>query len=128
MPRGGRRPGAGAKRGSKQKGSLERAELLRQFRDRVAAEFEPLLSALFASAQGVTHMMVRDKTGKWTRVTDPVLMLRCLETGETVYRITSQNPDVRALKDIFDRVFGSPTQAVEVTGTDGQPMEVRWLT
>ena len=128
MPRGGRRAGAGAKRGSKQHGSLEKAELLRQFRERVAAEFEPLLSALFASAQGVTHMIVRDKSGKWTPVTDPALMLRCLETGETVYQITTQNPNVRALKDIFDRVFGSPTQAVEVTGAEGQPMEVRWLT
>jgi len=106
---------------------LQKAELLRQFRERVAAEFEPLLSALFATAKGVTHMMVRDGTGKWVRVTDPIMMQRYLETGETVYRITAQNPDVRALKDIFDRTFGSPTQAVEVTGADGQPMEVRWL-
>jgi hypothetical protein len=105
---------------------LERAELLRQFRDHVAAEFEPLLAALFASALGVTHMMVY-QNGKWTRVTDPALMQRCLENGETAYRIFTQNPDVRALKDIFDRAFGSPTQAVEVTGADGQPMEVRWL-
>lgn len=126
MPRGGRRPGAGAKKGSKQTASLQKAELLKQFRARVAAEFEPLLAALFASATGVKHMMVH-KNGKWTRVTDPVLMHQCLDTGETAYRITTQNPDVRALKDIFDRAFGSPTQAVEVTGADGQPMEVRWL-
>ena len=127
MPRGGRRPGAGAKKGSKQTASLQKAELLKQFRDRVAAEFEPLLSALFTTATGVTHMMVRDESGKWTRVTDPVQILRYLEAGETVYRITAQNPDVRALKDIFDRAFGSPTQAVELTGAEGQPMEVRWL-
>jgi hypothetical protein len=128
MPRGGRRPGAGAKKGSKQKGSLEKAELLNQFRARVAAEFEPLVSALFSSATGVTHMMARDKSGKWTRVTDPVVMQRCLESGDEFYKITTQNPDIRALKDIFDRMFGSPTQAVEVTGADGEPMEVRWLT
>jgi len=127
MPRGGRRPGAGAKRGSKQKGSIEKAELLNQFRARVAAEFEPLLSALFAAAKGVTHLVVREKSGKWTRVTDPNMMLRCLESGEPFNRITTQNADVRALKDIFDRMFGSPTQAVEVTGSEGEPIEVRWL-
>ena len=126
MPRGGRRPGAGAKKGSKQTASLQKAELLKLFRDRVAAEFEPLLAALFTSAQGVAHMMVY-QNGKWTRVTDPVLMRQCLESGETAYRIVTQNPDVRALKDIFDRAFGSPTQAVELTGAEGQPMEVRWL-
>lgn len=31
--------------------------------------------------------------------------------------------DIQAIKEIFDRVEGKPTAAVELTGADGEPLE-----
>jgi len=108
-------PGSGKRKGCKHAKTLEQEELLRQFRARLAAEFDPLLDALFATARGVSHLMARDRDGTWTEVTDPIIMAKTLNCGETFYRIYARNPDVRALKDIFDRAFGTPAQAVDLT-------------
>jgi len=35
--------------------------------------------------------------------------------NETYYRIYARNPDVKALKDLFDRLFGTPTRQVDMT-------------
>jgi hypothetical protein len=119
MARGGKRPGAGRPVGSKDKRTLEKIEMDRQFRQRVSERFHELIDAQFDAAKGVSHMMAKDKAGKWTQVTDPKVMARCLDSGESFYKITAQNPNVFALKDIFDRMMGMPVKAVEVTGKDG---------
>ena len=108
--------------------TLDKMEMLRQFRARVSQEFGPLMDAQMAAAKGVSHMMARDKSGKWIQVTDPEIMAKVLNSGETFYKIHAQNPDVRALKDIFDRLWGTPTQSVEVSGKDGDPLIVMWQT
>jgi hypothetical protein len=95
--------------------TLEREELLRQFHARVAEDFGPLLDALFGAARGVSHLMARDRDGTWTEVTDPAIMAKVLNSGEMFYRLYARNPDVKALKDIFDRLFGTPTKQVEMT-------------
>lgn len=128
MPSGGRRPGAGKPKGYKHEKTLDKLEMLNLFRQRVKQEFGPLLDAQMAAAQGVSHMMARDKSGKWIQVTDPEIMAKVLNSGETFYKIHAQNPDVRALKDIFDRLWGTPTQSVEVSGKDGDPLIVMWQT
>jgi hypothetical protein len=117
---------AGRPKGSKSPRSIEKLEMLRQFRERIATEFGPLMDAQIQAALGVSHMMAKDRTGKWMQVTDPKAMARCLNSGEAFYRIHAQNPDVRALKDIFDRLMGSPAQTVEMSGPEGGPLEVRW--
>ena len=38
-----------------------------------------------------------------------------LNSGEKFYRIYARNPDVKAHRDIFDRLFGTPTKQVEMT-------------
>lgn len=121
---GGRRPGAGAKKGSIQKRTLEKRELAKILHERFAAEFNSFVDAYFGKSRGVYHMMARDRDGTWTRVTDPDAMQRVLNSGETFYRIHAQDPDARALKDLFDRHLGLPVQAVETTH-DGV-LELRW--
>ena len=54
--------------------------------------------------------MAKDKDGTWKEVTDPTVMARCLNSGESFYRLTARNPDVRALVNLFDRLCGSATQ------------------
>ena len=47
------------------------------------------------AARGVSHLMVRDRDGTWTEVTDPVIMAKVLNSGERFYRIYARNPDVK---------------------------------
>jgi len=37
-------------------------------------------------------------------------MVKVLNSGESFYRLTARNPDVRALVNLFDRLCGSATQ------------------
>ena len=112
-------PGSGRTKGTPNKRTVEADELLRLFRARVAAEFGPLQDALIQAAKGVQHLQAKDRNGQWTEVTDPVIMAKVLNSGEQFYRISARNPDVRALKDIFDRLWGLPKQAVDVN-VDGE--------
>jgi hypothetical protein len=49
-------------------------------------------------------------------------MLAVLNSGATFYHLYAQNPDRNALKDIDDRLFGTPTQQMEFSGPEGQPL------
>ena len=52
-------------------------------------------------------------------------MLAVLNSGATFYNLYAQNPDRNALKDIDDRLFGTPTQQMELSGPEGQPLSTR---
>src|ERR1700686_3455260 len=114
MAKGGKRVGAGAKKGQPQKRTVEKLELERQFRERIAARVLPLADALLREAEGVEHMQAKDRHGQWTSVTDPALMTRVLNSGESFYRISAKDPDVRAIKECLDRLFGQPKQHLEL--------------
>ena len=126
MSKGGRRPGAGAKKGSKQSRTVEKQAILKRFRERIAEQVDPLIDAQIAAALGVTHIMARDKAGRWQQVTDPLVMARVLDSGETFYRLTARNPDVQALRDCWDRLFGKAPQALELTGAERDALVIRW--
>ena len=81
-----------------------------QMRARIARDVDAYYEAMKQAATGVTHMMAKDKDGTWKEVTDPAVMARCLNSGESFYRLTARNPDVRALVNPFDRLCGSATQ------------------
>ena len=121
--RGGRRLGAGRKRGYKAPSTLKREDARRLLAERVLAEIDELASAQISLAKGLQVMFGRLK-GEWVRVTDPDLMLKCLRSGEPFYRITSNEPDGRALKDIFDREFGRPTETTRHEGVSGGAIKI----
>jgi hypothetical protein len=114
MPRGGARPNSGPKKGALYKNTLAKQEHERQLRARVAGDVDALYEALRSAAIGVTHLMARDKDGTWKEVTEPATMAKVLNSGDTFYRLTARNPDVRALINLFDRLCGSATQAIEM--------------
>lgn len=119
----------GRSKGTPNKASLEQRELDRQFRERIAEHLEPLADALLKAAQGVEHLQAKDKTGQWVSVTDPKIMSKVLNGPEEYRRISAKDPDVRALKECFDRLFGQPKQHVELedvtTVTDLSDEELR---
>lgn len=75
----------------------------------------PLLQSYLQAAKGAHVMFARTSGNEWVRVTDPATMERLLNSGESFYRFEQSKPDVRALVDAFDRLFGKPTQSVDVT-------------
>jgi hypothetical protein len=106
-------PGSGKANSYKHAQTLEKEELLRQFRARLAAEFDPLLDALFHRPWRVAPHGALPRRHV-DEVTDPVIMAKVLNSGETFYRIYARNP-MCAIKDILDRVFGTPAQSVDMT-------------
>jgi hypothetical protein len=115
MPRGGKRPGAGRPEGSKQPQTLAREAYQEAFKRVAGPYFQRLIDAAVQAGLGVTHLMAKDsKTGQWVQVTDPDIMVKVLNSGESFYKLSARNPDTRALKDIFDRMCGSPTQAIDL--------------
>ena len=71
MGHGGRRPGAGKKKGYKHTRTLEKEAAGALLREMVSVELEPLVAAQIHDALGVKHLMFRDaKTGWFERVTD----------------------------------------------------------
>ncbi len=116
----------GPKKGAKYK-TLEKEEFRKLYREELQRHLPELVRAQLAVARGVHHMRAKDpKTGQWVEVTDAALIDRCLAAGESFYDIYAQNPNVQALKDIFDRLMDQPARALEVSGKDGTPLVVKW--
>jgi hypothetical protein len=91
----------------------------------MAVHLDAVIDAQLESAKGVQHMMAKDsKTGQWVDVTDPAIMKKCLDSGEQFYKITPQNPNVQAIRDILDRLMDQPLKGVEVMGKDGEPLTI----
>lgn len=128
MPRGGRRPGAGKPKGYKHRRTIEQARekklLLEEFRERVRAEFAPLVTAHLEIAKGAFCIFAKTEDGL-KRVSDAATIDRLLASGDGYYHIAQQDPDVRALKDLWDRTFGTPAKVLELTGADGGPIRTR---
>ena len=68
MPRGGKRPGAGRKKGPQ---TLEKEAMRALLRERVYHEMAPLVDAQIANAKGIKYLVVRSTvTGKFLRVSE----------------------------------------------------------
>ena len=113
-------PGSGKPKGYKHEKTKEREIHNEMMRAALAEDFPDLYQALMQAAKGITHLMAREKDGTWKEVTDPKVMARVLNSGESFYRLTARNPDVNALRDCFNRLCGmpvAPKQQVEVSGS-----------
>ena len=119
---GGVRSGAGRPRGTTvasggsriYRRTAEREELLSLWRAEVSRQFEPLVQAQLAAAQGVTHMVARDDEGRWMTVTDPEVMLERLNAGKEAYRLSAVAPNPTLIGQIMDRMFGQARQSIDL--------------
>jgi hypothetical protein len=84
------------------------------WREKVGEHFEDIIQAQISAAQGVVHIQARDKSGRWTTVTDPEKMSECLNAGSEYYRLTAVSPNAPVLQQIMDRLFGSPKQSLDL--------------
>ena len=97
MPRGGKQPGAGRPKGSKEGHTLKAEELRKYFVAQVTKHADELLPPLLDSAKGIF-------IGK-----------KKLETGEII-SVYQEKPDVNAAKYLFDQGIGRPRETIELAG------------
>ncbi len=113
MARGGKRPGAGIKKGFKYPKTLEK-EAARQFqRDLVLAHLDPLTKAQIANALGLRHTFMRDsKTGQFVRLTEPKQIEAALNAGDegSYYWTFTKDPSIAAFTDLMNRALDKPKE------------------
>jgi len=129
MAKGGKRPGAGRKRGSFGKGTMEKKIVFEEIKSRVLKSAQALLDSQMNLALGVQmlYMIKTDKKGNRSRpvlVTDRFTIEEYLagelnnSGDEEYFFITTERPDNRALDSLFDRVIGKATQPIDLDPKD----------
>lgn len=109
-----RKKTGGRTKGTPNKASLEQKELERQFKETIASELQPIAQALLSRCKGVDHLMAKDKSGQWVSVTDPKQMAKVLNGPEEYRRLSAKDPDVNAIREALNRLFGQAKQSIEV--------------
>lgn len=126
---GGRQPGAGRPKHSKNKATIEREEALRQFKDRVAINTHKLFNAQLDLAIGEKYLMVVRTIGqaaKQRKETDIVTDIETIkkyldsdgdiDTDEEYYFMTTKAANNQALDSMLNRTFGRPKEDDTNTG------------
>jgi hypothetical protein len=129
--RGGARPGAGRPKGGENESTKLKRKAEKKLLGRRLAVASRILNAQINLAEGCTYVyeIVTEGEKKVHRlVTDPGRIESFLNDGppdeDTYMYITTEKPDTRAIADFFDRTFGKPAQAVELSGPDGADIPV----
>jgi hypothetical protein len=149
--RGGKRPGAGRKKGSKSKATLEKEAVLKAFRERVMRNADILFDSQLTLARGQTflykiekELQIGPKGGKRYVSSKPKLVTNQWEIeaylentliegdpedendpNATYYYLTTKEPDNRAIDSMLDRTFGRATQPIG--GDKDNPLIVKGI-
>lgn len=129
MPRGGKRPNSGPKKGAIYKPTIEKAEIRRAFRDYVASHMPRMLRSQVANAIGIGHLFTRDKGGKFTRIEDMAQIDKLLAEGTEGehYWIFAKDPSVQAFSVLVEQTMDQAPKHVDVSGPDGGPIPYKWI-
>lgn len=144
MGRGGKRPGAGRHKGTKDPQTLVREAVADRFRQRVFGIADKLFESQLTLAQGQTFLYRIDKQwitppsgkgGFWKNKkpvieTDPDVIASFLNGefdsrkeedngGASYFFITTKEPQNMALDSMLDRALGSATKSLDVRDPDG---------
>lgn len=133
MANGGKRPGAGRKKGSLARKTLERIAVNAAFNQRVMAHADRLFHAQLSLAVGSQQVFrideVKGDDGKPKRVhelvTNPDEIKKLLDEHDgcdgvvdgNYYYLSNVLPDNRALDSMLNRGLGKPKESVEHSGT-----------
>lgn len=126
MPAGGKRPGAGRKKGPQ---TLEKEAMRAIVRERVGAKLQALVDAQISNAVGIHFLVVREKaSGKFLRVGKG--RAEKLKPEEEIIEVWDKDPSVQAFTDLLNRVIDKPAEQMKHTGAEDGPIEhvFRWQT
>jgi len=119
MPRGGFRPGAGRKVGSKEQQTIVKELLRERLRQRVAAQLDPLVDAQIANAMGIKYLVTRHKSsGKFIRVTEAMAKAKAGD-DEEIIEVWEKDPQVQAFTDLLNRTLDKPAEQELTVKHDG---------
>lgn len=121
MARGGKRPGAGRPKGSKDRTTRTKEEAREAARALITKHLRPLIQRQIAHAMGIGHLYTRDKTGKFTKIEDQRRVDELLTGGKEGedYWIFTKDPSVQAFTDLMNRALDKPKeqeQEIRVSG------------
>jgi hypothetical protein len=123
------------RKGGRPKGALSTSTITRNalaevMREEIATLVRPrvqsMVEAQAAHAEGVSYMVLRNPDGTFTRATDEKQIDAACAIGASAFRIFTQAPNPQAFVALLDRTIGKPSEHVELTGKDGEPLVVKW--
>lgn len=102
-------------------------EALRQI---ILREMEQMVRAQVASAIGINHFFLRDKQGKFERITNPDEIQTALNADNasegSTYWIFTKDPSTQAFSDLMNRALGKPAEEITLKGDANAPIVLRW--
>jgi len=117
----------GRKAGTKNKKTIDRERALESYQQQMLGEMLPLIRAQQAAAKGLVVVlrprMVKnakgklERTGEMRQVKDPAEIEELFNSsgvGVDYHIIWAKDPNVKALKDIWEMVFGKAPQSLEI--------------
>ena len=125
-PKGHKKWG-GIKKGQKHTKTINTEKALELYKQEMLKELKPILQSQQQLAKGLIVMLrrglIKGKNGKLYRggdlqqVKDPDEIERLLNSdgqGKDWYFITAKDPNVKAIQDILDRIFGKAKEIIDV--------------
>lgn len=110
MPRGGKRPNSGPKKGStwKHAATLSKEQAREALRVVILEEMREMTAAQIAQAKGLRYLVVRDKSsGKFLRVSESMAKL---QPGEERIEVWEKDPSTQAFTDLMNRALDKPKE------------------
>lgn len=141
--KGGKRPGAGRKKGSVSQKTLDKLAVIREYKNRVAHHANQLFDAQFSNAIGNTYVYeviehrTKDKTWKeHVLVTSQQQIKAVLDAhhGDSgtvdnqYFIVTTEKPDNRAIDAMLDRAFGKAVNTIVTEDEAGNKKPIGTIT
>lgn len=127
---GGARPGAGRKKGGKNKATISAAEekaINREvIREHIRQHIPELIRAQIENAVGVNYLVIRDKNGSYVEATNQGQVKAALAAGGEAFRVYTRQPNSASASMLLAYAADKPVEPVEVSGQDGGAIVVRW--
>ena len=69
-------------------------------------------------------MLIRRPDGTYSRATDTKQIDAALAIGGSAFKVFTQAPNPQAFMALWDRTLDKPIERQEVTGKDGEPIQI----
>ncbi len=117
MPRGGKRPGAGAKKGAHNCHTADKIALRQKARDILGPEMPSMIAAQVAHARGLSYLVYRDKeSGRFERVKD----IDTVDQALNAIEVWEKDPSVQAFTDLMNRLLDKPAEQPQELKLSGE--------